>query len=86
MTEDDPNNNEYGDDFSPLLPDYMIRQQQIAYYQTLCQFLIHKDKNITDVVNDIRISIDCLTKCVLQLNKTLEKQFDNNYSDQRKNT
>jgi len=71
------------DDFLPMPPDYIIRQQQIATYQMLCQFLVHQDKNITDVLNDVRVSIDTLTKCVIQLNKTLEKNFSN---DQRKNT
>ena len=65
------------DEFLPLPSDYIIRQQQIATYQMLSQFLTHQDKNITDVLNDVRVSIDCLTKSVLQLNKNLEKHFLN---------
>ena len=65
------------DDFLPLPPDYIIRQQQIATYQMLSQFLMYQDKNITDVLNDVRVSVDCLTKSVLQLNKNLDKHFSN---------
>ena len=64
-------------DFDPNQSDYLIRQQQIATYQMLSQFLTHQDRNVTETLNDIRISIDCLTKCVLQLNKNLEKHFVN---------
>jgi hypothetical protein len=79
--EDQMSNPNY-DDFLPLPPDYIIRQQQIASYQMLCQFLVYQEKNIADVLNDVRVSIDCLTKCVMQLNKTLEKQYE---QGQRKN-
>ena len=62
-------------EFLPLPPDYIIRQQQIATYQMLSEFLRHQDKNIAEVLNDVRISIDCLTKSVLQLNKNLDRHF-----------
>lgn len=64
-----------GEEFLPLPPDYIIRQQQIATYQMLSEFLRHQDKNIAEVLNDVRISIDCLTKSVLQLNKNLDRHF-----------
>ena len=73
--EDPEFGDEMGDDeFDPMPSDYMIRQQQIATYQMLCQFLTTKDKNIADLLNDIRLSIDCLTKCVIKLNKNLEEK------------
>jgi hypothetical protein len=63
--------------FMPTPSDYLIRQQQFATFQMLCQFLTKDDKNITDVLNDIRVSLDCLTKCVMQLNKNVETMASN---------
>lgn len=65
-------------DFVPSPIDYMVRQQQLATFQMLSEFLILRDsegnpKNVTEVVNEVRISIDVLAKAVLQLNKTMEK-------------
>ena len=59
-------------DCLPFPPEYLIRQQQIANYELLREFLIHDNKNLTATLNDVRVSIDCLTKCVMQLTKTLE--------------
>ena len=59
-------------DFMPTPPDYIIRQQQIATYQILCEVLMHNNKNVTETLNDVRVSIDCLTKCMMKLNKTFE--------------
>jgi hypothetical protein len=75
----DNQNDNYPDEqtnpnFNPVPPDYVIRQQQIASYQMLCQFLIHQDKNITETLNDVRVSIDCLTKCIMKLSKHLENK------------
>src|SRR5690242_17592999 len=47
---------QFDDPFLPAQPDYMIRQHQIATYHMLCQFLVHQDKNVTDVLNDVRVS------------------------------
>lgn len=70
--------------FLPSQPDYIIRQQQIATYQMLCQFLIHKDKNVAEVLDDVRVSIDCLTKCVLQLTKKLGNMTEMDNSSESK--
>jgi len=61
--------------FQPSMMDYMIRQQQIATYQMLCQFLVHQDRSVTETLNDVRVSIDCLTKSVLQLTKTIDRHL-----------
>lgn len=72
------NNDVTDGDFIPSPIDYMVRQQQLATFQMLSEFLLHRDqennvKNITEMVNEVRISIDVLAKAVLQLNKTMEK-------------
>jgi hypothetical protein len=61
------------DNFNPSQSDYVIRQNQIANFQILSQFLAHEDKNVTETLKDIRVSIDGLSKCVLHLNNTIEK-------------
>ena len=47
----------HGEEFLPLPPDYIIRQQQIATYQMLSQFLLHKDKGIAEILQDVRLSV-----------------------------
>lgn len=61
------------EEFVPMGPDYVIRQQQLANFQMLCQFFVHREKNLANILDDIRVSLDCLTKSVLQTNKNLEK-------------
>lgn len=66
------------DQFAPSPIDYMVRQQQLATFQMLSEFLTYRDdkgnhKNITEIANEIRISIDVLAKAILQVNKTMEK-------------
>ena len=61
------------DDYVPMGPDYVIRQQQLANFQMLCQFFVHREKNMANIVDDVRVSVDCLTKAILHMNKNLEK-------------
>lgn len=54
-----------------------IRQQQLAMYHVFSQFMMVRDgkgneRNLAEVLQDVRVSIDCLTKCVLQMSKLLE--------------
>ncbi len=72
LNEDDSNQEPDGS-FNPSQSDYIIRQSQIANFQILSQFFAHEDKNITETLKDIRVSIDGLSKCVLHLNNTIEK-------------
>ena len=67
------------EEFDPSLHEHLIRQHQMASYHMLSQFLTVQDegrtkgRNVADVLQDVRVSLDCLTKCVLQLSKSMEK-------------
>lgn len=65
--------NEYMMPPYPLTPEELIREQQLASFQMLHPLLIHNDKNVSEVLSEIRVSLDCLSKVVLGLNNTISK-------------
>ena len=52
-------------------PEELIRQQQLATFQMLYPLFIYNDKNVPELLSDIRVSLDCLSKVVLELNNTV---------------
>lgn len=62
--------------FFPMPSNYMMFKHpppEPSTSQILSQLLIHDGKNIASILEDIRISLDCLTETVMKLGKTIEK-------------
>jgi hypothetical protein len=60
--------------FMPFPPQYMMFHQPPAEpYEMLNQLLTHDGKNIANILEDVRVSLDCVAEALLKINKTLER-------------
>jgi hypothetical protein len=60
-------------------PNCMMFQQPMSMPSAendINKLLVTGDKNVAEVLDDIRVSLDCLVKAVLKINQTLVKHFD----------